>query len=89
MADFDERLLEHTRVWDAKPALRAVYGDFHRRLNDACPPGPLLDIGGGSAHFKAYREGVTTLDILPYPGIDVSPTRMTCPSRPAASRASR
>ncbi|MEX0955790.1 MAG: class I SAM-dependent methyltransferase [Rhizobiaceae bacterium] len=67
----DPRLVEHSRIWTEKPTLRAVYADFHARLEAACPPGPLLDIGGGSAHFKAYRSDVTSLDILPFPGIDV------------------
>jgi SAM-dependent methyltransferase len=67
----DGRLFEHRRIWDAKPTLRAVYADYHRRLEAACPPGPLLDIGGGSAHFKDYRKSVMSLDILPFPGIDV------------------
>jgi SAM-dependent methyltransferase len=67
----DARLAEHRRIWDSKPTLRAVYADYHRRLEAACPPGPLLDIGGGSAHFKSYRKSVTSLDVLPFPGIDV------------------
>lgn len=72
MADaLDPLLLEHQRVWHEKPTLRAVYADYHRLLEAACPPGALLDIGGGSAHFKSYRASVTSLDILPFPGIDV------------------
>jgi SAM-dependent methyltransferase len=67
----DGRLAEHRRLWDAKPTLRSVYADYHRRLEAACPAGRLLDIGGGSAHFKAYRNSVISLDILPFPGIDV------------------
>ncbi len=67
----DWRLVEHRRIWDRKPALRAIYADFHQRLEAACPPGRLLDIGGGSAHFKTYRPDVIALDILPFLGIDV------------------
>jgi hypothetical protein len=67
----DARLSEHRRIWDEKPTLRAIYADFHQRLEAACPPGRLLDIGGGSAHFKSYRQSVTSLDILPFPGIDI------------------
>ena len=67
----DVRLAEHRRIWDAKPTLRIVYADYHRRLEAACPLGRLLDIGGGSAHFKTYRKSVISLDILPFPGIDV------------------
>ena len=69
--DFDVRLSEHSRIWRKKPTLRAVYADFHKRLEAACPPGRILDIGGGSAHFRSYRHSVISLDILPFPGIDV------------------
>lgn len=69
--EIDSRLTEHLRIWETKPTLRAIYSDFHRRLENSCPPGKLLDIGGGSAHFKNYRPDVTSLDILPFPGIDV------------------
>jgi SAM-dependent methyltransferase len=67
----DGRLAEHRRIWESKSTLRAVYADYHRRLEAACPPGRLLDIGGGSAHFKTYHKSVVSLDILPFPGIDV------------------
>jgi SAM-dependent methyltransferase len=67
----DERTVEQRRVWDEKPTLRAIYSDFHKRLEAACPPGRLLDIGGGSAHFKDYRPDIVSLDILPFAGIDV------------------
>lgn len=67
----DEMLVKHRRIWEQKPTLRNIYADFHQRLDAACPPGRLLDIGGGSAHFKDYRPEVISLDILPFPGIDV------------------
>jgi SAM-dependent methyltransferase len=71
MLQLDERLTNHARTWEKKPTLRAIYTDFHRRLEAACPPGPLLEIGGGSAHFKYYRSDVVSLDVLPFPGVDV------------------
>src|ERR1700730_9053287 len=58
-------------MWETKPTLRVIYRDYHRRLLNACPPGRVLDIGGGSAHVKHYRRDVTSGDILPVPGIDV------------------
>lgn len=67
----DDRTLAQRAIWDAKPTLRAIYSDFHARLNAACPQGRVLDIGGGSAHFKDYRPDVVSLDILRFPGIDV------------------
>ena len=66
-----DRAGHQREIWDTKPTLRSVYADFHRRLQGACPPGPLLDIGGGSAHFKDYRPDVVSIDIIPFAGIDV------------------
>ena len=71
-AALDSRLAEHRRVWDHKDVLRLVYADYYRRLMAAVPAtGGLLDIGGGSAHVKEFRPDTVTLDILPFPGIDV------------------
>lgn len=65
------RLEEQSDAWNVKPTLRAIYRDYHDRLAAACPPGRLLDIGGGSAHFKAARPDSVSLDLLPFRGIDV------------------
>lgn len=68
----DPRLLEHQRIWQEKATLRLLYADYHERLLHACPDGPLLDVGGGSAHIKTVRTDVVSTDILPFPGIDVA-----------------
>jgi SAM-dependent methyltransferase len=67
---FDPRLIEHRRVWERKPALRLIYTDYHRQLLAACPPGPVLDVGGGSAHIKETRSDIISIDILPFASID-------------------
>jgi SAM-dependent methyltransferase len=67
----DPRLVRHRDVWRKKEALRLIYSDYHRRLVDACPPGPLLDIGGGSGHIKEFRSDAISADILEFPGLDV------------------
>lgn len=67
----DPRQLERDRIWNEKPTLRLLYTDYHRRLIAACPDGPLLDIGGGTAHVKQVRSDVCSIDILPFSGIDV------------------
>lgn len=77
----DPRQAEHRRVWQEKPTLRLLYADYHRRLLDACPPGPLLDIGGGTAHLKASRPDAVSIDILPFPGIDVAADAHRLPFR--------
>lgn len=66
----DARLAGHRDAWLRKPSLRAVYGDFHKRLLDACPPGRLLDIGSGSGHLSGLASDVVSIDILPSPWVD-------------------
>jgi SAM-dependent methyltransferase len=67
-------LAEHRAVWEAKPALRMVYQDYHRRLMAALPrhvDGPVVDLGGGSGHLKDSYPGVVVLDILQSEYVDV------------------
>jgi SAM-dependent methyltransferase len=66
----DPRQVEHNRVWLKKRTLRMLYADYHSRLKAACPEGPILDIGGGTAHVKETFPDVFSVDILPFPGID-------------------
>lgn len=80
-ARIDPRQAEHRRVWQEKPTLRVLYADYHRRLLEACPPGPVLDIGGGTAHLKASRPDAVSIDILPFPGIDVAADAHRLPFR--------
>jgi SAM-dependent methyltransferase len=66
-------LAEHRALWEAKPALREVYGDYHRRLMQAMPgiEGPIVDLGGGSGHLKDSFPGVIVLDILRSSHVDI------------------
>jgi SAM-dependent methyltransferase len=69
--DLDRRQVTHRDVWMKKRALREIYQDYHRLLLAACPAGPVLDLGGGTAHIKEFRPDVISLDLLKFPGIDV------------------
>jgi SAM-dependent methyltransferase len=69
--DLDQRQLVHRDVWAKKRALRELYRDYHRLLLEACPKGPVLDLGGGTAHIKESSSDVISLDLLKFPGIDV------------------
>ena len=71
MARLDQRQIEHREVWERKETIRLLYRDFHRRLLESCPEGPVLDIGGGTAHIKDSRPDILSIDILRFPGIDV------------------
>jgi SAM-dependent methyltransferase len=70
-AGLNQRQIIHREVWESKQALRALYHDYHRQLFESCPPGVVLDIGGGTAHIKESRPDVVSADILSFPGIDV------------------
>lgn len=67
----DQRQIEHREAWERKETIRLLYRDFHRQLFSSCPDGPVLDIGGGTAHVKESRPDIVSIDILPFPGIDV------------------
>lgn len=70
--DLNSRLLEHREAWEAKETVRLIYRDYYRRLFTACTQqGTILDVGGGSAHIKDFRQDAVVLDILPFPGVDV------------------
>lgn len=69
--NLDRRQIAHRSLWERKKTIRLLYRYFHRRLLESCPPGPILDIGGGTAHIKDSRPDVITSDILSFPGIDV------------------
>jgi SAM-dependent methyltransferase len=69
--NLNQRQLIHRGLWERKKTLRLLYQDFHRRLLESCPQGPVLDIGGGTAHIKASRPDIVCTDILSFPGIDV------------------
>ena len=67
----DRRQVIHRAQWRKKKAIRLLYLDLHRQLIASCPQGRILDIGGGTAHIKAFRPDVVSIDILKFPGIDV------------------
>jgi SAM-dependent methyltransferase len=71
MARLDQRQINHREVWERKETIRLLYRDFHSRLLESCPEGPVLDIGGGTAHVKDSRPDIISTDILRFPGIDV------------------
>lgn len=63
-------LAAYRAAWQAKPVLRAIYGDFYRRMAAACREGPTLEIGGGSGNFKSFRPDVVSTDIQASPWLD-------------------
>lgn len=51
------KLHEHRRLWDAKPALRAVYAVWFERLLSLMPSGArVLEVGSGPGFFSAWAR---------------------------------
>ncbi|MCR9220195.1 MAG: class I SAM-dependent methyltransferase [Alphaproteobacteria bacterium] len=68
----DPRLAARRAAWERKPALRAVYADYYRRMTDALPDGGVwLEIGAGSGHSTGLLDARLRMDILESPWIDV------------------
>lgn len=54
---------EFREIWDAKPALRAVYRDYYDRMEAWRQPGVTVEIGAGSGNLHEEMEGVFSSDI--------------------------
>ena len=63
-------LSDHALVWDRKPVLRTVYGDFYDRLAAECRPGVTIEIGGGIGNLKQRLPNVIATDIQSAPRLD-------------------
>lgn len=63
-------LSDHRKIWTEKPALRAIYHDYYRRMTQAAKPGVSLEIGGGTGNFKEFFPEVISSDIVPMPWLD-------------------
>ncbi len=61
---------EFRAVWQSKPALRAVYDDYYRRMARWRRPGPSLEIGAGSGNLKERLPDVIASDIVGSPWLD-------------------
>lgn len=71
-------------VWDAKPALRAVYSDYYRRMERWCRPGVVVEIGAGSGNLKDFIPGVVATDIVPAPWLDAVVDAQALPFAPGS-----
>lgn len=79
-----EEWRQHRAAWDAKPVLRALYGDLFRRIDAVCVPGSVLEVGGGIGAFKADRPRVTSLDVTWAPWLDMVGDAQALPVRDAS-----
>lgn len=74
-----ESLIEHRKVWNDKPVLRAIYQDYYEKIMSYARAGLSLEIGGGSGNLKEYAPEVITTDIVWMPWIDIAADAQSLP----------
>jgi len=68
---------EYRAIWEQKPALRAVYRDYYRRLAEWCRPGVVVEVGAGSGNLADElpldgRSWLVASDIVPSRHVDLA-----------------
>ncbi len=63
MGKVDDSLREYRHAWQRKPALRAIYTDYYRRIAAWARPGATLELGGGSGNLKEHLADIVSTDI--------------------------
>ncbi len=66
-----EILVDHLKIWETKPVLRAIYQDYYQRIvENMSLGGEVLEIGGGSGNLKKYIKNAVSTDIVSLPWLD-------------------
>jgi len=79
-----EALQNYRAVWERKPVLRTIYGDFYDRIASACVPGATIEIGGGIGNFKQSRDDVIATDVQFAPWLDAVVDAQCLPFAPCS-----
>ena len=66
-------------TWQNKAVLRAVYGDYYRRIVKHLNPGPTLELGAGSGQLREYLQDIVLTDIQPAPWLDAAADAQALP----------
>ena len=70
-------------TWQNKAVLRAVYGDYYRRMAKQLNPGPTLELGAGSGHLREHLHDVVLTDVQTAPWLDAAADAQALPFRSA------
>ena len=62
---------DHRATWETKPALRAVYADYHQRIASKCNSGRTLEIGSGGGNMSSLVPNTVSIDIQKASWLDV------------------
>ncbi len=66
-------------TWRNKAVLRAVYGDYYRRMVKQLNPGPTLELGAGSGQLREHIPDAVLTDIQTAPWLDAAADAQALP----------
>jgi SAM-dependent methyltransferase len=66
-------------TWQDKAVLRAVYGDYYRRMVKQLNRGPTLELGAGSGQLREHLQDVVLTDIQPATWLDAAADAQALP----------
>jgi SAM-dependent methyltransferase len=68
-AELVERLRAQRAAWEARPAVRSLYQDWHSMIVErlASVPGETVELGAGFGAFPEHHPAAVATDILPTP----------------------
>jgi SAM-dependent methyltransferase len=78
------RLALERAAWRAKPALRAVYADYYRRIAARLVPGRTLELGAGTGWSRDFLPATLLSDVQPAPWLDLVADAQALPFRDAS-----
>jgi SAM-dependent methyltransferase len=67
----DDIWRRHRAIWQEKPILQAIYGEWYREIITWLAPGVTVELGGGSGNFKGHAPQVISTDIVYLPWLNV------------------
>ncbi|MGD9537737.1 MAG: class I SAM-dependent methyltransferase [Alphaproteobacteria bacterium] len=74
-------LQAHRAIREAKPALRAVYHDYYRRMAARTRPGRTLELGAGTGWLRALLPDAILSDVQAAPWLDLVADAQRLPFR--------
>ena len=86
----DQEMIDRrARAWQTRPLLRDVYREYFDQMRQHFAPdadggtsyGTVVEVGGGSGHFRSFYPEMIVTDVLPTRHIDLAADAMQLPFR--------
>ncbi len=78
----DDIWRRHRTIWEKKPVLRAIYGEWYEEILSWLGPGPTVELGGGSGNLKEFAPQVISTDLVRLPWLNAVLDGQAMPFQP-------